>query len=112
MNLLGDNIRFLRKRQNYNQADIAKAIGVLLASASDYERGKTEPKIETIINIADHFNVSIDALLRMELNEGNLVEAMTKGGKLEIENKQLKDKLMEAEKELVLLRQIVAMMKQ
>lgn len=43
--------------------------GVSGATWSDYERGKTEPKIETLISISELFRVGISDLLKVDLSE-------------------------------------------
>lgn len=43
--------------------DFAAILGISPQAASQYQLGKSEPNIERIIKIADHFNVSIDWLL-------------------------------------------------
>ena len=61
---LGDRLKTLRKERSWNQDDLAQAIGAAGAhQISRYEAGKITPNTDTIIRIAETFNVSIDYLL-------------------------------------------------
>lgn len=61
---LGDRLRTLRKERGWNQDDLAQAIGAAGAhQISRYEAGKITPNTDTIIRIAETFNISIDHLL-------------------------------------------------
>lgn len=56
-------IKELRIEKNWKQDTLAKEIGTDIRQISLYENGKTSPSIETIVKIAQTFNVSIDYLL-------------------------------------------------
>jgi transcriptional regulator with XRE-family HTH domain len=61
---LGDRLRTLRKERGWNQDDLAQAIGAAGAhQISRYEAGKITPNTDTMIRIAETFNVSLDYLL-------------------------------------------------
>ena len=61
---LGDRLKTLRKERSWSQDDLAQAIGAAGAhQISRYEAGKITPNTDTIIRIAETFNVSIDYLL-------------------------------------------------
>ena len=53
----------LRKEINISQSTLAKELGIAQNTLSQYESGKREPDNETLIKLADFFNVSIDYLL-------------------------------------------------
>lgn len=42
---------------------VFKATGVAQSSLSDWKNGKSKPKYEKMVKIADYFNVSVDYLL-------------------------------------------------
>jgi transcriptional regulator with XRE-family HTH domain len=65
--MIGQNIKYLRKRHGLSQQELADQLAVLRSSVSDYERGHTQVSIESLIKISDIFNVSLDALLRKNL---------------------------------------------
>lgn len=57
------NLRTLRKESNMRQSDLADKLGVAQTTIASYEQDKRFPNHETLIEIADLFNVSIDFLL-------------------------------------------------
>lgn len=52
----------LRKERKETQVQLADNIGVASRSLQDLEAGKYYPKYETLIAIADHFQVTLDYL--------------------------------------------------
>ncbi len=68
MSRIGEKIRTLRKQQGLTLKELALALGFTSHSyASEIETGKKRPSTEMIIKIADLFNVSVDQLVRDEL---------------------------------------------
>lgn len=63
---LNANIKFLRKQKSLTQETLANTIGISRSKLAGYELNITPP-LETIIQFADYFGVSIDILLRKEL---------------------------------------------
>lgn len=63
MNVIGDNVRRLRKIHNLNQIEFAKLIGVSQGSLSDIESGKSKPSVETVVSIHLKFGCSLEWLL-------------------------------------------------
>jgi len=66
--MLSKNIKYLRKRHRISQQELADALNTPRTTLGDYERGKTEPSINTLILIADYFGTSIDELLKSNLS--------------------------------------------
>ncbi len=64
---VGDNIRKIRQAKKISQAQFAKLFNLARPSVGAYEEGRSEPKIDTIIQIAKHFRISIDVLLTRNL---------------------------------------------
>lgn len=60
---LSTNINKLRKEHGMTQEQLAEALGVTFASVSKWERGATTPELTLIAEMADLFEVSIDALI-------------------------------------------------
>lgn len=56
-------LKELRKKHKITQESLAKMIGVERSSIGKYESSTTIPSNETLIKIANYFNVSIDYLL-------------------------------------------------
>ena len=55
-------LKILRKRLNKTQEEVAKDLKLQKQTYQNYELGKREPDIETLKNLADYFNVSLDYL--------------------------------------------------
>ena len=72
MSLIGKNIRKIRTVKKLSQADFAKLFDLARPSVGAYEEGRAEPKIETVIQIAHHFGLSIDMLLTKEVTVNEL----------------------------------------
>lgn len=56
-------IRSLRLMYCVTQQEVASAIGVDRSSYAYYESGKVQPSLETLIDLARYFRVSVDYLL-------------------------------------------------
>ena len=57
------NLKDLRKEKNLSQKQMAEKLCISQQTYSDYEKGKTEPTLDTIIELSKIFNVSADYLL-------------------------------------------------
>lgn len=65
MDGFGERLRKLRKDSDLTQGQLATQIGVVPSAVGKYERLEASyPSIETLIKIADYFNVSLDYLLQ------------------------------------------------
>lgn len=64
---LATNLRHLRECRGETQKEVAELLSVSKQTASVYEKGEIEPDISKLIKIADHFEISIDDLLRKDL---------------------------------------------
>ena len=61
--MIGDMIQELRKDRNLDQKDLAKLLNVTTGTISNYETGTHSPSYESVIKLADYFDVSVDYLL-------------------------------------------------
>lgn len=57
-------LKDLREDKDYRQIDVAKATGIDQKTLSNYETGKTKPDSDSLILLADFFDVSIDYLVK------------------------------------------------
>lgn len=63
-----NNLKYLRKKYNVEQQELADELGRKSGSTiSDWERGKVIPRIGTLSQIAERFNVSVNDLMRTDL---------------------------------------------
>lgn len=60
---IGNRIKLLRLERKVTQKDIAEAIGVSPVSVQRFEYGSVRPSLDTLIALADFFDVSIDYLV-------------------------------------------------
>ena len=68
---LPSNISKLRKENAMTQEQLAEALGVTFASVSKWERGVATPELKMIAEMADLFEVSIDALIGYEFRNND-----------------------------------------
>ena len=59
---IGNNIKFLRQKNNYTQEQLAERLDVSYQAVSKWETNSNTPDISLLPQIASLFNVSIDAL--------------------------------------------------
>jgi transcriptional regulator with XRE-family HTH domain len=65
---INSNIKFLRKRKGATQALMADAVGIARSQLAGYEQN-INPPLDKILAIADYLGVSVDILLRQELEK-------------------------------------------
>ena len=63
-----EKLRECREEAGLTQDDIAERLSLTRQAISKWERGINEPDIETIVQLADIYNVTIDQLLRADLS--------------------------------------------
>ncbi len=72
MSKIGKNIRKIRVVKKLSQASFAQIFNLARPSVGAYEEGRAEPKIETVLLIAQYFGLSVDTLLTRELTINDL----------------------------------------
>lgn len=65
---LAENISKMRKERGMTQEQLAEALGLSFASVSKWERGAARPELNTLMEMAAVFGVSLDALLGFEMH--------------------------------------------
>lgn len=63
MQILARRLKELRESRRIYQKEMAEVLGLSFRGYQDYETDKSEPKLRTLIAIADYFQVSIDYLV-------------------------------------------------
>lgn len=87
------NIKLLRTRRGLTQDDFAQALQMKRPTLSGYENNVAQPNMETLMAMAEYFQLAIDTLVRVdlsklspsqlqELEQGN--DAYVKGTKLRV----------------------------
>lgn len=111
MSTIGKNIRKIRTVKKLSQASFAELFNLARPSVGAYEEERSEPKLETVIQIANYFGISIDSLLTKELTindlfnfnvhfEENVKEITAKEKKLELDTNFIKSVLVPGDKQI------------
>ncbi len=58
-----NNLKLLRKSKGYTQIAVQMKTGIEQALLSKFETGERVPPTETLLRLADFYNVSIDYIL-------------------------------------------------
>lgn len=64
---LSINLKYLRNKRQISQQQLADQLGIARSSLAEYERGKTEPNLDTLIKISKAFNITLDALITQNI---------------------------------------------
>ena len=73
MSFFGKNIKKIRGVKQLSQQAFADIFDLKRATLGAYEEGRSEPKIDTIIKVANHFSISIDIILTKEITVNQLL---------------------------------------
>ena len=65
-NLFSIRIKELREAAGLNQLELSKLFNVTKQTVSAWEKGLQQTNFDMLINIAKHFNVTVDFLLGLE----------------------------------------------
>ena len=65
--IIAKNFKKLRLFKNMNQTEFSELFGITRSSVGSYEEGRAEPKLETLLKVADLFKLTVDAIIRKEL---------------------------------------------
>lgn len=68
INMISEKIIKLRKQNNMTQRALAKKLNLSHTAIGKYERHEAEPDIKTLILLSNIFNVSIDYLVKDDVN--------------------------------------------
>ena len=63
---IGNNIRNIRKAAKQSQESFAEQIDTTPRTISNIENGVGLPSLQTLANISECFNLSIDSIIRKE----------------------------------------------
>ena len=64
----GHNIKFLRKRKKLTLVEMSALTGISKSALSDYENNKSTPGLEILRIFSSFFKVSIDDILKTDMN--------------------------------------------
>lgn len=66
---IGERIGYLRSREGLSQAGLAKALNATRAAVNAWEMGISNPNMQSLIDLAAYFHVTIDFLLGLDDRE-------------------------------------------
>ena len=64
MNNFQNNLLLYRKQANMTQKELASKLNVSINNIGHWEKGRTEPNIDTLLKICEIFDISLDELLK------------------------------------------------
>ena len=96
---LASNIREFRKQRNLTQEQLAEALGITVGAVYKWESGRSTPEVSLLIELADMFEVSVDALLGYEVRNNDREHIVARLKKY-IYDHVLEEALQDAEKAL------------
>lgn len=77
---LAENIRLFRKQRKLTQEKLAEALGVTVGAVYKWESGQSTPELNLITELADFFDISVDALLGYQMKDNRLETALERMG--------------------------------
>ncbi len=91
MSYFGKNVRKIRNAKKISQSAFAELFDLTRASIGAYEEGRAEAKIDTVIEIANYFDVSLDQLLKKELTINEIFHIHERMKHLSAQSKQINE---------------------
>jgi transcriptional regulator with XRE-family HTH domain len=80
MSIFSKNLRYLRKRGNHNQEDIALLFKKKANTIGNWENQKSEPALAELMKLAEFFHVSMEDLLLTDLaSQSHLIASIREG---------------------------------
>lgn len=66
MNIFCERVKELRIENNLTQKQLAEKLQTTNSSVCDWEKGRSQPDLKTLANMAQLFQVSVDYLLGLK----------------------------------------------
>lgn len=76
MTKFGDNIKRIRISQNLSQQTFAEIFNLTRGNVSSYEEHRAEPKIETVLKIANHFSINVEDFIKEDIAVASINQAI------------------------------------
>ncbi len=94
------NIRYLRKQAGITQTKLAEILNWNRNNISSYEMGLTEPNFERLIQICKYFNVNIETMLEIDLENDSTINETPNNNLLVKNTVNFKQKIVEGKEML------------
>lgn len=69
---IADNLKYLRKKRKLSQQELSEYLGIARTTLGDYERGKTEPNLDMLVQLSGLYDVKIHDLIQRNLSHDEL----------------------------------------
>jgi DNA-binding XRE family transcriptional regulator len=69
MSIFSKNLRYLRKKGNHNQDDIALLFGKRANTIGNWENQKSEPSLTELMKLGEFFKISVEDLLHWDMEK-------------------------------------------
>ncbi|MDO1604790.1 helix-turn-helix transcriptional regulator [Lactobacillus sp. YT155] len=69
---MGNNLRFVRKENGLTLDQVSSDTGIPRANLSRYEKGISDPKIDTWVTLADYYHATLNWLAGLDSDENHL----------------------------------------
>lgn len=70
MSIIAENIKYLRKKAGFTQEQFSNEVGIKRSVVGAYEEARAEPRLQTLMKIAEVLNVTSDDLITSDLTKG------------------------------------------
>lgn len=89
---IGRNIKFLRKQKDLTQQQLADQLGIKRSLIGAYEEGRAQPRYDTLRNLSDFFEMSLENLISEDLNglSTDELEMYRKNRLMDVEGKKMR----------------------
>ena len=87
--MLKDTLRELRIDKNITQKELSEKLGLSKNAICEYEKGRAEPSNQTLIELSKIFRVSVDYLVGIEDDFGNIVISGNESSDLTVSEREL-----------------------
>ena len=75
-----ENLKQIRKEHHLSQEELAELLDVSRQAVSKWEQGQGYPEVEKLLLLSTKLNISLDALMSVEMNRGAAVKNENKSG--------------------------------
>ena len=65
-----ENLKQIRKEHHLSQEELAELLDVSRQAVSKWEQGQGYPEVEKLLLLSTKLNISLDALMSVEMNRG------------------------------------------
>ena len=75
-----ENLQIIRREHQLSQEELAELLGVSRQAVSKWEQGQGYPEVEKLLLLSSKLNISLDALMSVEINRDAGVKNENKSG--------------------------------